>query len=373
MNMKIALITIHNVTNYGAILQAFATNEILSRYGKVEMIDYQKNHLSNHMDLIRFNLSFRGFKMLVHDVLNLRSRYKMVSRFKRFIEDNMILTKNFSSEQLTMGKASGFDLYVCGSDQIWNPEIVSADKTLDPIFFLSFAPKGVTKISYASSTGHHIFNEEEKQEVKKLLHDFKNISIREKDGQDQLLKIFPDREINLVLDPTLLLSKKEWLMKFNIAENQHGEDYILVYSVPRTSLIKKAISFFAEKLNLKVVSIDKMLLPITNGVDHINHAGPIEFLQLYANASFVISDSFHGLCYALNFEKPFVAVSSNKVGNRQENLLALLGIDDRLVKDEADFLEISVDLDYNKGISEKLNLLREKSLEYIDSSISETH
>lgn len=373
--MKIAIITIHYVTNFGAILQAYATKEIFSKYGEVKIINYQKRYLNRHIDLIRFEPSLRGIKWLLHDLLNFSSRYKMVSKFKSFIDSSLNLTSRIQEHDNFGTEFSEFDIYVCGSDQIWNPGIISSTSVLDPVYFLSFAPKGSKKISYASSIGHHHFTEEEKMDVKKMLSDFSHISIRENDGKKKLLEIFPNKNVEVVLDPTLLLTKEEWLQCTRIPQNDESrERYILVYSVPRTKLIKKAVAYFSKKLNYKIVSIDKMLFPLTKVDVHVNNAGPREFLELFANASFVISDSFHGLCFALNFEVPFVAVSSNKVGNRQENLLALMEVDEGkvLARNENDFDKIQLDLNFD-GIRNKLQHYRQNSISYIKNSVNNTN
>ncbi|MBD3795878.1 MAG: polysaccharide pyruvyl transferase family protein, partial [Epsilonproteobacteria bacterium] len=257
--MKIALITIHNANNYGAVLQAYATKRILSEYGEVSTVDYDNRFLAHQLDLIRFTPSVHGVKMLLHDLLRLPSRIRAVNRFRNFVRTNMNLTQKLTADELMAGNAGDFDVYVCGSDQIWNPDIVSIDKKIDPIFFLSFAGNGAKKLSYASSIGHHHFSEDEQNEVKSLLEDFTMISTRESDGVAKLQQILPDKEINHVLDPTLLLSKEEWIQALDIQLEEPKEKYILVYSVPRTELIKKAVEYFANKLNMKVIAIDQML------------------------------------------------------------------------------------------------------------------
>ncbi len=367
--MKIALITIHKVTNYGAVLQAYATKIALSKYGKVSTIDYHSQHLAHHMDMIRFELSVHGVKMLAHDLLNLPQRYRLLSRFKKFIELNMNLTSQVNSVQLEKGELNHFDIYVCGSDQIWNPGVVTSEGNIDSIFFLSFVKNMGKKFSFASSIGHHQYSETEKAEVKNLLSDFKMISVRESDGQKKLQEILPERDIHHVVDPTLLLSKKEWYTDFKIEDNEPKEKYILVYSVPRTELIKKAIEFFSKKLNLKVVAIDRMLLPITKVDKHVRTAGPKEFIELYAKASFVITDSFHGTCFAVNFEKPFACISANERANRQESLLSLLGIKERLMYKEDDFLNLAPEVDYD-NVTKKLAKIRDESLNYIELAIN---
>ncbi len=364
--MKIALITIHNVTNYGAVLQAYATKVALSRYGQVSTIDYRTKYLSRNMDKIRFEPSLHGFKMLVHDLLNLPWRLKLVSRFKKFITSNLNLTHPMGAKELLEGGAGDFDVYVCGSDQIWNPVVVSPENKIDPIFFLSFAGDGVKKFSFASSIGHHHYTKEEKPMVKDLLSSFDMISIRESDGKEKIEEILSEKMIFHVVDPTLILSKHEWYSLFDVEEEI--KDYLLVYSVPRTELIKKAVYYFSKKLGLRIVAVDRMLLPIAKVDKHVRNAGPNEFIRLFANASFVVTDSFHGACFSVNFTKPFACISANKGANRQESLLRLLGIENRIMYAESDFENLDTTVDY-RAVTPKLEKIRKESLQFIESAM----
>ncbi|AYN66093.1 polysaccharide pyruvyl transferase family protein [Euzebyella marina] len=364
--MKIALVTIHNVTNYGAILQAYATKIALSKYGEVTVVDYQNQYLNKNMHKVRFEASVHGIKMLVHDLLNLLWRTRLLSRFKHFTDTNLNLTATLGDKDLLEGKLGKFDIYVCGSDQIWNPVVVSPIDKIDPIFFLSFAPDEAKKFSYASSIGHHYFTQEEKQQVQSLLDNFDMISVRESDGKKKLEELLPDKKIFHVVDPTLILPKKEWFSLFNVQQN--NEKYILVYSVPRTELIKKAIGYFSQKMGLKIVAIDRMFFPIGKIDKHVRDAGPNEFIQLFANASFIITDSFHGSCFSVNFEKPFACISANKGANRQESLLRLLNIDNRIMYKEEDFESLDLEVDYDE-VTPKLEKIRNESLSFIEAAI----
>lgn len=367
--MKIALVTIHNVNNYGAVLQAYATKKILSQYGEVNTIDYDNRYLNHHLDIFRFDMSVHGIKMLAHDILRFPYRLKAITRFKSFIKSNMNLTPKLTSDELMQGQAGKFDMYLCGSDQIWNPEIVSENKSVDPIFFLSFTDKEAKKLSYASSTGHHNYTDEEKKEVAKLLEDFNLITTRESDGVKKLQEILPNRDIHHVLDPTLLLSKEEWFEALDIKIEEPKEKYILVYSVPRTELIRKAIDYYADKLNMKVVAIDQMLFSLSKKIDnHVKDAGPKEFIELYANASFVITDSFHGTCFAVNFGKPFVSVSAGKKSNRIASLLLVLDINERLINSEDEFGNIEFEIDSIK-VLQSLKDARKNSLNLLEASL----
>ncbi|SIQ04306.1 polysaccharide pyruvyl transferase family protein [Maribacter ulvicola] len=367
--MKIALITIHRVTNYGAILQAFATKVVLSKYGDVTTIDYKNRFLTRHMDYVRFEPSFHGLKMTVHDILNFRSRFKLIRKFENFLFSNMNLSKTMDKTDLESGKANGFDIYVCGSDQIWNPRIISRNTSIDPIFFLSFVDNSKTKFSYASSIGNHEYSEEENKIITDLLFSFNSISTREKNGVNKLNNLVKDKEIHHVLDPTLLFDKQEWMNIFSVKKSNITEKYILVYSVPRTELLKKAIKYYRQILGYKVVSVDKVMLSLPFVDTHVKDAGPKEFIEIFSNASFVITDSFHGTCFALNFQIPFACIYIENKTNRQESLLGQLQVGNRIIYKEEDFSNLTLNQDFSK-IEMEISKLRKASLDYIDRAFN---
>jgi hypothetical protein len=370
--MKIALITIHCTTNYGAALQAYATKKILSQFGEVNIIDYQNRFLAHQVDLIRFDATRHGILKFMHDLLRLPYRIITLKKFRRFVQSNFDLTPKLTAGELTIGKANKYDVYVCGSDQIWNPEIVSVNKVVDPIFFLSFAPKGVKKISYGSSIGHYHYSLEERRQVADYLKEFSLITTREDDGVEKLSKILPDKDIHHVLDPTLLFSKKEWLEAFQISAGKSEKKYLLVYSVPRTELLKKAVKYYANKTGLEVVVIDQALFPLVKANRYIRSGGLVEFVELFANADFVVTDSFHGVCFSVNFGKPFIAISPGKRANRITSLLTLLGIKGRLVINEDGFKAISM-IGENKSVMHKLERERNNCLSLLSSCLNGSH
>ena len=243
------------------------------------------------MDPIRFNLSIRGIKILIHDLLRLKDRNITTKKFKNFIESNMNLSKLVTQQDIQNGAINYFDVYICGSDQIWNPNVVSKDGKLDPIYFLNFANKLAKKISYASSMGGYRLTDSEQEQVKDLLKDFTTISVRESDTQKVLSQLLK-REVFHVLDPTLLLSKEEWFEVLEIDKNYRSqkEDYILVYMLPRVPLMKKVVKFFVKRFVAKVVTLEQKFKSFIKADVHIRDAGPIEFIELFANARFVITN-----------------------------------------------------------------------------------
>ncbi len=359
--MKIALVTIHNANNYGAILQTFALHKVLSRYGDVQIIDYDNRHIAIDLDLIRFKPSFHGMLGMGKDIFRLLPRYRVIKKFKQFFAKYMKKTQKLSAEELYHGYAGNFDVYVAGSDQIWNPACISENCSVDQIYFLNFVPNGVKKLSYASSMGSYQWSIEEKCHIKELLNDFDMISVREKDGQVLLQEIL-ERPVHHVVDPTLLLSKNEWLEVIGKnRELKQEEKYILLYSVPKTKLICSAVEYFSKKLGLKVIAIDQGLSTVGKVDKQIRDAGPIEYLSLFANAEFVITDSFHGTCFSVNFQKPFVAIAPGKHSNRIESLLSLIGLQDRIVRCEEEFGSLNIEIDFEEA-SNELYSLRKQAL-----------
>lgn len=338
--MKIGLITIVHVPNYGAVLQAYASHKFLSRYGTVQIINYKNKFLDGKLKLFRFENSIHGIKMFIHDVTRYKYNKEIIRKFKHFITNNLSLTRDITYEDLINDSFPNYDVYICGSDQIWNPEIVTHDRRIDPAYFLAFAPEKAKKISFASSIGNYNFSEQEKKYLRKLLDDFSFISVREKDGVEKISRIIPEKKIFHLQDPTLLLTKNEWLESFNIVENKYVEKYILVYSVQRTELVKNTVKYFSDKLKLKIIIIDKMFIPLVKADIHIRDAGPVDFVELIANASFIITDSFHGTCFAINFNIPFVAVAPGSKVNRIKSLMSVLGVKNRIVEGEKDLSNV---------------------------------
>lgn len=366
--MKIAIITVHRANNYGAVLQAYATQKVLSEVGETSIIDYDNRYISFRLDLIRYHKSLgllANAKFIIHDILRIFSRYKAVKKFNSFISTYMNLTDKFSSKDLQERKANEFDVYVCGSDQIWNPEIATPQKKIDPNYFLNFANKKSLKLSYASSFGHHKLTTDEQKQVKELLSDFTFVSVRERDAKDMLESFIDNQQINHVIDPTLLLNKQEWLDTFDVKEHSHFGDYILLYTAPRSELLKKAVAYFSKKLGLKVISIDQSFFPLANVDIHIKDAGPKEFIDYFVNAKFVITDSFHGVCFSINFNKAFVAIDSGKKSNRVNSLLNLLKIENRLIKNESELQSFDNFSGCYSTLDAERNKSKNKLYEYI--------
>ncbi len=363
--MKIALITIHKANNYGALLQAFALQQTLTKFGNVDLIDYENQYLSMSLDPVRLSFTLHGFLGIGKDLCRLLPRYRLIKKFRQFIAQHFMMTAPFTQDELYSNKLPGYDYYIVGSDQVWNAACVNREGILDPIYFLEFAPAGSNKISYASSIGGYVYSEQERLEVKEYLNSFSAVSVREKNTQQYLTKLGLEM-VEHVLDPTLLLDKSQWETLFDTKTS--SERYILLYTVPKVSLVRLAVDYFSKLLGIKVIAIDQGLTTGAHTNKHIQDAGPEDFLTLFAGAEFIITDSFHGVCFSINFERPFVALSPGVHANRVESLLALMGLSAQYASNESDFAAISVNVDFTEP-RDRLALERKASLQFLQRAL----
>lgn len=224
-----------------------------------------------------------------------------------------------------------YSAFVVGSDQVWNPYY------LRETYLLDFVPKGkeYKKVSYASSIGVTQIPVKYHKKYKKYLSDFYYISMREQQGADCLSKII-NKPIEVVLDPTLLLTADEWKNYASdyIKEKELPKKYILCYFVGKTiSHWDKVKQISTEKnLPLVILPMNKHDLSI-EGTVYLNDAGPKEFINALSNAEFVCTDSFHMCAFSINFNKQFVAFrrfAENDVAgqnSRLDNLFSMFSID----------------------------------------------
>jgi thiol-disulfide isomerase/thioredoxin len=361
--MKIALLTIFRVLNYGAILQAFALSRILSQYGKVELLDYDNPNLRS-LRLLRFAPSRKGLGRLLKDLIRIVPRWGAIRSFNYFIAENLTVSKSYESKELTGELSKTYDLLVAGSDQVWNPNCVSGNKQVDPVYFFEFADPEVSRISYASSMGPCRLTDVQLDEVCGYLGRFSAVSVREVLASSVLERKMVS-EVKVVLDPTLLLTADEWKEQFPRDSNRTtGAPYLLVYSVRNSRLLKDVAAHFSEKLGIKTIVIDQEIYPVARADRHVGDCGPVEFLEYVSNAAFVVTDSFHGVCFSILFERDFVAVSSERISN----LLKLLGLDNREISWKEDLESVALETSFIES-GRVLDRLRQESREFLRVAI----
>ena len=366
--MNIALITIHWANNYGAALQTYAMSEALKPYGNVSVIDYRSEKPAKGMQLLRLGTSPRDILRAGKDVFRLCPRYRAIKKFQKFNNEFLNITPFIVNGAKWRNIADENDVFIAGSDQIWNPDVVSDKGILDGRFFLDFV-KDKKKFSYASSMGTHRYTEKQLSEVKDYLDDFEKLSVRERDSASYLqANIF--RDVRTVVDPTLLLNKEEWVSHFGVLSEK--KPYILVYALNKDSLLKRVVEAVSAGLGLDVIALDQDPFLNYKSAKHIKDAGPVDFLSYFYNAEFIITNSFHGLCFSIIMEKNFLVTNPLGSANRIENLLSSLNLSERRVVDDSSNAEIdgslSSDINY-VSVTPKVEQARKFSLAYIKEAI----
>lgn len=380
----IGIITIVKVNNYGAELQAFALQKKLELLGyRSEIIDYiyYKNWNFNDTAMSKPFISmgikakavywakYRLVNFLlakVFPVFNKSVRLRLL-RFDSFHRRNTKFSRQYRSMPDLYNAKLDYDVFVVGSDQVWNP---MASSSIEP-YFLTFAPKGARKISYASSFGVSQIDKSLHERFRDLLNNIDVISVRETSGQD-LVKLLTGRHAELVADPTLLLTKQEW-GKYMAEYPSMPKRYVLIYQLSDSVAIVRLAKRIAEEKGLPVFRICKRAFGERKdgGVTNILDAGPAEFLWLIAHAEYVVTNSFHGTAFSVNFSIPFFTVvsSTKKNNSRMESLLKSVKLQDRLLPDSINVGQIGLDVP-NLNISQVvLAKMREQSISFLTKNI----
>jgi hypothetical protein len=349
--MRIGILTFHRAHNYGAVLQAYALQEIIKGLGhEVEIIDYrqpviEKNYYSFSLRRCFNRNPFVMLKSICNEFKMLFVRPKKVEIFKRFAQKWLLLSekKIYSSAQMP----DDYDLYIHGSDQIWNSKFT---KGFDEIYLGHYKTKKDNKITYAVSFKAEQFSKEDL--MARSLKNFVGISVREK-YLIEFISPLTKQNIKSCLDPTLLTNDTFWK---NFVVKPKEEDYLLVYLIAKND---KALPF-AERMS-KLLGLKLIVLENTKKCKTVE-----EFVGYFKYASFIISTSFHGTAFSIIFRKPFFTVTSNfKNDVRYISLLDSLGISERLVDGENIFNDEISEIDYDK-VYERLNNLQKESLEYLN-------
>lgn len=364
---KIFILTFQCALNYGAILQAYALQNILNRYGyDAEIYNYRPISIVTPY-IPQFQKStISGF---LHSNSKIKYFLKIpISMFQFYCLGNMIKInsyKEFYKKYLKLQCIANVpnSIIVLGSDQIWNPRLTNWDKT----YFFSNYPKGNAKvISYAASIGNDHSTQEELDFLRENIKNVDCISVREETAQKVLSSIC-DKPITTVLDPTLLLKSTDIELQRLISDNKYGK-YILLYQMSDDPNTLKICRHISKLLKLKIVEV--LAYPFgrhnLNFHKHISTAGPAEFVTLFAHAQYVVTSSFHGTAFSLIFNKQFVTVAHPASGSRQRDLLARIDLSDRVVS-SVDNLPAS-DIDYSV-VNAKLDAERRKSFDFLEKAL----
>ncbi|WP_243694166.1 polysaccharide pyruvyl transferase family protein [Vibrio viridaestus] len=354
---KTGIITFNKAHNYGAVMQAYALQYKLNSLGYDVSFINSNNEIDKKYRLIP-DYKKLGVKNFIRYIVRLILNYNRIT--KRYIGFHNFIKKYLSSIDITENKFE-FKNVVLGSDQIWNPNIT---KGYDPIYF-GIHPNLVCDnvISYAGSMGNGMEDKNFNNEFLSKLNTLKAIGVREPSLAEAIENHFSLEPV-INLDPTLLLNKEEWAQV--TSEKYNNEKYILVYEVEKNKLTPDVLDLLKNRFNLSVKVISSKI-SMSVPKDYVTTASPEDFLSLFLNATFVVTSSFHGTVFSIINNKPFYTMKfNNGVDLRSAGLLKSVGLSDRHI----DSLEQATLEDIDFSIVEtKLNDLREKSVDYLTSSL----
>lgn len=360
--MKVGILTFHRATNYGAVLQTYALQKYLSKKGvAAEVIDYRAPFIEQHIKPIAFNKVF-NMRWLFNVIF--RGGYIIDNRknFWDFVVNNIKISTEiyYTREQLEANNNS-YDTYIVGSDQIWNYQCAGFDK----VYFLDFVNEIDKKNAYAASFGVENIPDKYFKEYQELLMCMNSISVREETGK-MIVRGLIGRNVQRVLDPTLLLCKKDWQ---ELLVEIEEKDYILIYFIVWSEKLYKIALFWANMYNLKIKMINDKIKNIKN-VENCKKKGPREWLTLLYNAKYILTNSFHGCAFSVNFNKVFyvdllpapAGVNSRLVDFLQRyKLMGRVVCDTQIEAENIDYRKINILLSEERKASGKfLDLIIEK-------------
>lgn len=343
--MKIGIITIHKSPNYGASLQSFALYSFINSLGyDCEIIDLHRPTHSDYIQSLEYveyrkpqGSLLQKLKKLIKRLIRGKSSSvakpltdEAAVKFEKFNSPMNCSIPYLSIDQLYANPPL-YDVYVTGSDQLWNPTMKFC---IEP-YFLTFAPKGARKISYATSVAVSSLLPNEERDYCQWLKDYESISVREQSAVE-LISRLSGKEVTQVSDPTFLLSYDEW--KRYSSDIDIHKPYILLFTLG----YRKELADYAHKLSNES-GVKMVYLCLSHPYINVSYtiernSGPSEFLTYIANAEMVITDSFHGtaFCMHMHTKNFFTYISNKKRGSRITDMLAKFNLSEHLLGDSLD-------------------------------------
>lgn len=376
MALKIGILTLPIIDNYGGILQAVALYRLLYEQGHKVILIYQapeaasQNLLYKLLKKILLKIPFHNFKNIKANQKLVLERAKIIKEFRSFIEQEIyIISKNlYTKKDLEdFSKQEKFDAVIVGSDQVWRKGYIK--NSYYKSYFLEFVDSSKTnKIAYAASFGKdHWEGENDIEDIAKLLQDFKAVSVREASGIDICKKTFDYDNAVHVLDPTMLIGKEfylnEIIAKYDVSNI--SESGLVTYVLDEAKEKREIIEFVQKNTELESVFHLKGF-----NTSYTTYSVP-QWLASIAYADFVVTDSFHGMVFAILFEKDFLVIGNRNRGlDRFISLISLLGLESKLVFGVEDLKNKKFDsIDYIR-VNEILNNEKKKSLQFLMGALN---
>jgi hypothetical protein len=363
--IKIGILTFHCVNNYGALLQCLALQKCITDLGfHVEIINYIPDYITYNHKIIHF--PYNSLKQLLTD------SYYFIPHYLRKMASNKFRKKYLHicpEKKIDRFSDLYYDAVIVGSDQVWNPDITGLDGT----YFFCDVSSSIKKISYAASIGKKNLDEKYQFIFFEKLKNINSISVREESAAE-FIKSNINKDVEVVLDPTLLLDKESWCSLLSL-KCQYKKPYILVYCLENTNPeFIDIVNYISNKLKLCVICDQNSFYKsrkFCNIVKTYWSNGPEIFLTYILNAEFVVTNSFHGTAFSLIFNKKFISIPHLTLGSRMADLLNRIGLSERIVTKKSQITEelLVSKIDY-AIINDKIQREREKSFAFLQKTLT---
>ena len=382
-NSKTAILTIQRVKNYGAALQTYALHNTLNQK-KIfnEVVDYHRINMGKSAMIKKHGILGGYLYVLISEMKAMRRYLLNVIAFKDIslakLKSKDVLFDNFENKYLKFSSPleekelftlnTKYDNFISGSDQVWNHTFNFSIEA----FFLNFVDKTNNRIAFAPSFGISEVPKEYWTSYKESFQNFNYLSVREQEGA-AIIKKIANIDATVLLDPVFLMTKEEWQKAFNLKEHTSQKPYILCYTLgaeDETALeicrkIKKEKGYDIVRLGR-----GKKDLNIKDAIVRWD-VGPVEFLDLILNASLVVTNSFHGTAFSLNFNVPFFCVLSkeNKRTSRIKNILRIVDLEDRVLYEYKDKILKNLSIEQQNKVIDILSSERVKSHKFLEKAL----
>ena len=379
---KVGLAVCYDTKNFGSQLQVLATIKKVEDLGhETEIIQYKKKLTPIFVlqTIPRlFNVSFVKAKLHSKNIRKQIEKHQDIAksvsvrngRFNQFVEKHFTnLSKPYKGwENLVRESAKKYDVFLCGSDQLWLPNNLGSH-----FYTLEFAPDDKPKIAYATSFGVSQIPERQKKATAKYLNRFQHLSTRELAGQ-KIIQELTGKKASVVCDPTLLFDANSW--KRIIPDRRViDEPYVFCYFLGTNEEHRKAANELKKKTGLKLVTCPYL----DNFVERDQQFGDIQmfdidaadFVNLIRHAEYILTDSFHGSVFSILHHKKFMTFNrftagTNSRNSRIDSLCTLLGLSER--RFNGNVMDVKNDVDY-VGVEERLSKLRVDSIKYLENAL----
>jgi hypothetical protein len=334
--MKIGILTFHHIDNYGATLQAYALHKFLKQQGyDVEIIDYRPYKAIKYYTKRLIPID-KNFHLNEGAFGNIARAWKM----RQFLHTQIKLSqKKYYSQEGLEYLSDKYDVVICGSDQIW---CLDSFRGFDASYFLDFVSEKTTRrISYAASFGNSTSLKNHKEEICNLIEKFQTILVRDSNSKNII-----NTECNVdairVLDPTFLIKYDDIISPVKIKDN-----YLLIYkSSDLSPAQEKFVKLIAEVKKIKIISVGKY-----NKIAHTNFVGasPKEWVSLFNQASYIVTNTYHGTIFAIISQKLFTVFGLETKKQKTTDLLGILDLNSRMVTSTVELEAIDKqlsDIDY---------------------------